>query len=201
MSDGQMIDRQLIQSDIALSAEEIRQIDAELAHMPQKSGAAIDALKIVQSQRGWVSDEALVAIARYLEMSTEALEGVATFYNLIYRRPVGENVILFCDSVSCWIRGCDGVKQKISEKLGVDYGETSADNQYTLIPVPCLGACDKAPVMMVGDELYTNLDEQNLEQIFNAAKAVERAEKEEDTAVNISAGEGVDTETDKEGGG
>lgn len=161
-----MSEHQLIQSDIALSAEEIRQIDVELAHIPQKSGAAIDALKIVQSQRGWVSDEALVAIARYLDMSPEALEGVATFYNLIYRQPVGDKVVLFCDSVSCWICGCDGVKQKISEKLGVDYGETTADNQYTLIPVPCLGACDKAPVMMVGDDLYTNLDDQKIDQIF-----------------------------------
>ncbi|HEB28430.1 MAG TPA: NADH-quinone oxidoreductase subunit NuoE [Porticoccus sp.] len=161
-----MSEHQLIQSDIVLSAEEVRQIDAELAHIPQKSGAAIDALKIVQSQRGWVSDEALVAIARYLDMSPEALEGVATFYNLIYRQPVGDKVVLFCDSVSCWICGCDGVKQKISEKLGIDYGETTADNQYTLIPVPCLGACDKAPVMMVGDDLHTNLDDQKIDQIF-----------------------------------
>jgi len=161
-----MSEQQLIQSDIALSAEEIGQIDAELAHMPQKSGAAIDALKIVQRQRGWVSDESLIAIARYLDMSPEALEGVATFYNLIYRQPVGEKVVLFCDSVSCWICGCDGVKQKISEKLGVDYGETTEDNEYTLIPVPCLGACDKAPVMMVGDDLHTNLNNEKIDQIF-----------------------------------
>ncbi len=161
-----MSERQLIQSDIALSEEETRQIDAELTHMPQKSGAAIDALKIVQRHRGWISDESLIAIARYLEMSPETLEGVATFYNLIYRKPVGKKVVLFCDSVSCWICGCDGVKQKITEKLGVDYGETTADNQYTLIPVPCLGACDKAPVMMVGDDLYTHLDNEKIDQIF-----------------------------------
>jgi NADH-quinone oxidoreductase subunit E len=163
-----MIEQSIIQTDATLTSAEIREIDAELAHMPQKSGAAIDALKIVQSYRGWVSDEALVAIARYLDMSPEALEGVATFYNLIYRQPVGDKVVLFCDSVSCWIRGCDGVKQKISEKLGVDYGETTTDNQYTLIPVPCLGACDKAPVMMVGDDLYTNLDDEKINQIFDS---------------------------------
>jgi NADH-quinone oxidoreductase subunit E len=161
-----MSNNHLIQSNITLSSEEIRLIDAELSHLPKKSGAAIDALKIVQRQRGWVSDEALMAIARYLEMSPEALEGVATFYNLIYRRPVGDTVILFCDSVSCWIRGCDGVKRKISDRLAVDYGETTADNKYTLIPVPCLGACDKAPVMMVGDELHTNLDDKKVDEIF-----------------------------------
>lgn len=165
-----MSSERLIQTNIALFPEEIRLIDAELSHLPTKSGAAIDALKIVQRHRGWVSDEALVAIARYLDMSPEALEGVATFYNLIYRRSVGDTVILFCDSVSCWIRGCDGVKRKISDTLAIDYGETTEDNKYTLIPVPCLGACDKAPVMMVGDELHTNLDDKKIDQIFSSKR-------------------------------
>ena len=163
-----MNDAQMIQTDLSglLTQEEIRQIDAELAHIPYKSGAAIDALKIVQSHRGWVSDESLQAIAKYLEMSAEELEGVATFYNLIYRRPVGEKVILFCDSVSCWICGSDKIKAKLSAKLGVDYGETTADNRYTLLPVPCLGACDRAPVMMIGDDLHTHLDEEKIDQLF-----------------------------------
>lgn len=163
---------EMIQSDIGsvLTAEELAEIDAELAHIPYRSGAAIDALKIVQAKRGWVSDECLQAIARHLEMSAEELEGVATFYNLIYRCPVGEKVILFCDSVSCWINGCDDIKEKISETLGVDYGETTADNSYTLLPVPCLGACDRAPVMMVGDDLVTHLDNQKIQQLFARAE-------------------------------
>ena len=164
---------QMIQTDLdsVLTAQEIAEIDAELGHVPYKSGAAIDALKIVQAKRGWVSDECLQAIARHLEMSAEELEGVATFYNLIYRRPVGEKVILFCDSVSCWICGCDDIKDKISVALGVDYGETTADNQYTLLPVPCLGACDRAPVMMVGDDLVTHIDEAQIKTLFGDAKA------------------------------
>jgi NADH-quinone oxidoreductase subunit E len=164
-----MNDAQMIQTDRTglLTQEEIRQIDAELAHIPYKSGAAIDALKIVQAHRGWVSDESLQAIASYLEMSAEELEGVATFYNLIYRRPVGEKVILFCDSVSCWICGCDKIKAKVSEKLGIDYGETTVDNRYTLLPVPCLGACDRAPVLMIGDDLVTHLDEEKIDQLFS----------------------------------
>ena len=170
-----MNDAQMIQTDLGtvLTREEIRQIDAELAHVPYKAGAAIDALKIVQAQRGWVSDESLRAIAKHLEMSAEELDGVATFYNLIYRRPVGEKVILFCDSVSCWICGCDAIKAKLSAKLGVDYGETTADNQYTLLPVPCLGACDRAPVMMVGDDLITHLDEAKIDQLFPSLKVAD----------------------------
>ena len=100
-----------------------------------------------------MSDECLQAIARHLEMSAEELEGVATFYNLIYRRPVGEKVILVLRQrqlLDLWLRR---YQSKNSAALGVDYGETTADNQYTLLPVPCLGACDRAPVMMVGDDL------------------------------------------------
>jgi len=163
-----MNNSQIIQTDMTgiLTQEEINQIDTELAHIPYKSGAAIDALKIVQANRGWVSDECLQAIAKHLEMSPEDLEGVATFYNLIYRRPVGEKVILFCDSVSCWVCGCDNVKKKLSKRLDIDYGQTTNDNMYTLLPVPCLGACDRAPVMMVGDDLFTNLTEDSIDQLF-----------------------------------
>ncbi len=152
-----------------LSDEELREIDAEIAHLPYRSAAAIDALKIVQEHRGWVSDESLRAVARHLEMSAEELEGVATFYNLIFRRPVGENVILLCNSISCWIKGCDELQARISEQLGVGLGETTADNRYTFLPVTCLGACDKAPVMMVGEDLHENLTDDALQQIFREA--------------------------------
>jgi NADH-quinone oxidoreductase subunit E len=83
---------------------------------------------------------------------------------------VGEKVILFCDSVSCWISGCDDIKANISQSLGIDYGETTSDNRYTLLPVPCLGACDRAPVMMVGDDLVTHVNDKTVTAIFGKAK-------------------------------
>ena len=151
-----------------LSNEELAAIDAEIAHVPYRSAVAIDALKIVQQHRGWVSDESLRAIARHLDMSAEELEGVATFYNLIFRRPVGERVILMCNSITCWIKGCDNLQQTISNHLGVGLGETTADNRYTFLPVTCLGACDKAPVMMVGDDLHEHLTEETVVKIRGA---------------------------------
>ncbi len=148
-----------------LSPEEVSEIEHEIGLVPRRDGAAIDALLIVQKHRGWVSDESLKAIAGLLEMSAEELEGIATFYNLVFRKPVGDKVILLCDSVSCWLRGYEDVKARISKHLGIEYGETTADGRYTLLPVPCLGACDRAPVMMVGDELHTHLDESDLEML------------------------------------
>ena len=151
----------------ALSELELAEIDAEIAHVPYRSAVAIDALKIVQAHRGWVSDESLRAIARHLQMSPDELDGIATFYNLIYRQPVGDKVILLCNSISCWIKGCNSLQQRIGEQLGIGLGETTADNRYTLLPVTCLGACDKAPVLMIGDQLHEDVDNEALAQMFD----------------------------------
>ena len=147
-----------------LTEQEIAGIESEISHLPNRASAAIDALKIVQVYRGWISDESLNAIAKLLGMSAEKLDGIATFYNLIYRQPVGEKVILYCDSVSCWLMDGEKVCSKIKQKLNVDYGETTADNKYTLLPVTCLGDCDHAPAMMVGDELHHDLTIDNIEE-------------------------------------
>jgi len=92
-----------------LTAQEVTEIESEISHLPNRPSAAIDALKIVQSYRGWISDESLNAIAEMLGMSVAELDGIATFYNLIYRQPVGDKVILYCDSVSCWLMDGDVV--------------------------------------------------------------------------------------------
>lgn len=150
-----------------LTAQEVTEIESEISHLPNRPSAAIDALKIVQSYRGWISDESLNAIAEMVGMSVAELDGIATFYNLIYRQPVGDKVILYCDSVSCWLMDGDVVCEKIKQKLGVDYGGTTADNKYTLLPVTCLGDCDHAPAMMVGDELHHDLTTDNIEGLLS----------------------------------
>ena len=149
-----------------LSEQELADIDQEISHAPYREAVAIDALKIVQGYRGWVSDESLKAIAKYLNMSAEELDSIATFYNLIFRQPVGEKVILLCDSVTCWVKGYDKIREHISHHLGIGLGETTPDNAYTFLPVTCLGACDKAPVMMVGDDLHENIELADIQLIF-----------------------------------
>lgn len=152
-----------------LSNEEIAEIEAEASHYEQKQAASIEALKVVQKHRGWVSDESLKAVAELLDMSPSELDGVATFYNLIFRRPVGKRVIMLCDSVSCWIMGCDKIAAQLKDTLGVEYGETTPDGQYTILPVTCQGACDRAPVMLVNGELETHLDQEKVKQILEKA--------------------------------
>lgn len=149
-----------------LSQEEVAEIEAEISHLPDRESAAIDALMIVQKHRGWVSDESLSAIANLLGMSSAELDGVATFYNLIYRQPVGRHVISMCDSVSCYVMGADGLAKDLEAKLGVRFGETTADDRFTLLPIVCLGACDKAPTMQIDEDLIENVSVEKLDEIF-----------------------------------
>jgi NADH-quinone oxidoreductase subunit E len=141
-----------------LSHEERQEIEREFAHYPTRQALSIDALRIVQNHRGWISDEALDDIGELLGMSRSELDGVATFYNLIFRKPVGRHVIYLCDSVSCWIMGSQRLASHLTERLGARLGETTADGRFTLLPIVCLGACDHAPVMMVGRDLHLDLE-------------------------------------------
>ncbi len=153
-----------------LTAEERSQIEGELAHYPTKQAVCIDAMLIVQRHRGWVSDESIRDVAELLAMSTADLDGVATFYNLIRRKPVGRHVAMICDSVSCWIMGCERVRDQLCARLGTTLGGSTADGRFTLLPIVCLGACDRAPAIMIDGDLHTDVDEQRLDQILDTYK-------------------------------
>ena len=153
-----------------LSLEEREEIEAEAAHYPVRRAVCIDAMLIVQKHRGWVSDESLAAVADLLGMSTADLDGVATFYNLIRRKPVGRHVAMICDSVSCWIMGYNRVRDHLCRELGVPLGGTTADNRFTLLPIVCLGACDRAPAMLIDGELHTDLDEQRVDALLKGCE-------------------------------
>ena len=146
-------------------AEKLR-IDEVAAAYETRDAASVEAMRIVQEGRGWVSDEALAGIAEYLGVSPSSLESLATFYSLIFRRPVGRHVITVCDSVCCWMDGADELIARLGERLGVGLGETSADGRFTLLPVVCLGACDHAPAMMIDRQLHGNVDADGLEAIL-----------------------------------
>jgi NADH-quinone oxidoreductase subunit E len=149
-----------------LSTEERDAIEAERVRYPTPEAVAIEAMKIVQSRRGWLSDEALRDVAEHLGLSVGELDGVASFYNLLYRRPVGRHVILVCDSVSCWMLGYDALREALTRRLGVGLGQTTPDGRFTLLPSVCLGACDRAPVLMIGRDLHENVDPARLDDLL-----------------------------------
>jgi len=153
-----------------LTAEEITEIEKEAARYPRRDAVSVDALRIVQKRRGWISDESLTDIARHIGMSPTDLDSIATFYNLIFRRPVGRHVIMACDSVSCWLMGCDAVETHLKERLGIGLGETTPDNRFTLLPIVCLGHCDHAPAMMIDDDLHGDLHAEKIDAVIEKYK-------------------------------
>jgi len=153
-----------------LSEEEKTEILKEIKQYPYPSAACIDALKIVQEHRGWVSDDAVKDIAQFLQLSNEDVDGVATFYSRIYRKPVGRNVILICDGVSCMIMGYESIYEYISKKLSIQFGQTTSDNRYTLLPVSCLGDCDHAPAMMINNDHFNKLTLDKVDEILEKYK-------------------------------
>lgn len=149
-----------------LTEQEKHEIDEEIAIFPAKQNAGLEALQIVQKHRNWVSDDTLKAVAEYLEMTPAELEGLATFYNLVFRKPVGRNVILMCESISCWVLDYERLMSHIKQKLNIDLGETTPDNRFTLLTIPCLGNCDHGPAMMVNDNLHQDLTEDRIDEIL-----------------------------------
>lgn len=149
-----------------LSDTEITAIQHEMTLYEDPGAATIEALKIVQEHRGWVSDEALEAAACVVGVTPTQMEAVATFYNLIFRQPVGRHVIMICDSVSCWLTGYEEISAYLKEQLGVEFGETTPDNRFTLLPIVCLGDCDNGPTMRVNSDYHGNLTPQRVDAIL-----------------------------------
>ena len=155
---------------VQLTAAEMLEIDHEVQIVPYKKAAVIEALKIVQQHRGWISDESVEAIAEYLEMSPAEVDSVATFYNLIFRKPVGRHVILLCDSISCYVMGYKKIQDALQQKLNLKFGGTTTDGCFTLLPNCCLGCCDRAPAFMVDEDLYQDVTVEMVDEILSKYK-------------------------------
>ncbi|CDZ16521.1 NADH-quinone oxidoreductase subunit E [Candidatus Johnevansia muelleri] len=132
--------------------------------------AIIEALKIVQKYRGWVPDNLIFFIAKLLNITTIDVEEVATFYSHIFRQKVGRNIILICDSITCYINGYKEIYNKLKLELKIVFGQTSPDKRFTLLPVCCLGNCDKSPTMMINKDTYNNINIKNIMNIIEMYK-------------------------------
>ena len=153
---------------MSLTDDEIRQLDGILGHYPDRRAAAATAMRVVQARRRWLSDDAIADLGDYLGMTVAELDGIATFGNMIFRRPVGKHVVLLCDSFACWSLGYAELRAALEAQLGVEMGQTTADGRFTLLPIVCLGACDRGPAMMVDDQLHGPVTPDQVAEILGA---------------------------------
>ncbi len=147
--------------------------------------AAVDVMKELQRHYGWLTDETVVEAAELLGLTPLQVEELATFYEMIYRRPVGKRVIHVCDSISCWAVGGKSLMAHLAAKLGVEPGGTTADGMFTLLPCCCLGTCGEAPTLMIGDTLYGRVTPERGEEILSRARG---------TAATVPEGPGTPQE-------
>jgi NADH-quinone oxidoreductase subunit E len=127
--------------------------------------AAVDVMKELQRYYGWLTDEAVQETADLLGLSPLQVEELATFYEMIYRRPVGRHVIHVCDSISCWSLGGESLLKQFERLLGISVGATTADGLFTLLPCCCLGNCGNAPAVMVAERQFGPVTPEQAEAI------------------------------------
>ncbi|MCR3755335.1 MAG: NADH:quinone oxidoreductase subunit E [Sodalis sp. Psp] len=145
-----------------LSREEREGIEYEKHYYEEARAVSIEALKIVQKKRGWVPNGAIEAIAQVLNIPSSDVEGVATFYNQIFRQPVGRHVIRYCDSVVCHITGYQDIQATLQQSLNIKPGQTTPDGRFTLLFTCCLGNCDKSPAMMIDEDTHVYLSPESI---------------------------------------
>jgi NADH-quinone oxidoreductase subunit E len=142
------------------------ELQARIASAITPREAAVDVMKELQSHYGWLTDEAVGEAAELLGLSTLQVEELATFYEMIYRRPVGKRVIHVCDSISCWSVGGETIMALLQKTLGVEPGGTSSDGMFTLIPCACLGNCGEGPAIMIGETFYGRVTPERINEIL-----------------------------------
>jgi NADH-quinone oxidoreductase subunit E len=136
-----------------LTTESLKKIDREIAKYPagQKQSAVMAALAIAQEEQGWLSSEAIEAVADYLGMPPIAAYEVASFYTMYDLKPVGKYKLTVCTNLPCMLSGAVDAGEYLKQKLGVGFDETTADGKFTLKQGECMGACGDAPVMLVNN--------------------------------------------------
>ncbi len=151
-----------------LSESACRQIRILMDRYPQKRSALIPALQIAQKEAGYISRELVCEVAQLFGLAPNEVNEVASFYTMLYKRPVGKYVIQVCTNISCLICDAEKIMEHLTQRLGIRPGETTEDKKFTLMEVECLGSCGTSPVIQINDQYYENLTPEKVDQILES---------------------------------
>jgi NADH-quinone oxidoreductase subunit E len=168
----------LTATDIMLPKELKERLEAEIKSVEHPRELAVDVMFAVQEHYGYLSDAALAEAAALLGMTPLELDELATFYTFTFREPVGKYVIHVCDSVVCWMNGFASVRDYLCRRLAIGMGETTADGLFTLLPVCCIGYCDRSPAMLVNRKVHGELTPEKIDAILEKLRGEARSEAE-----------------------
>ncbi len=148
----------------------LKEIGDIRAKYPDRRSALLPALYIAQREMGWLSQDAMVSVAKALNLPEAVVRGTASFYSMFKHKPVGRHVIQLCTNISCMILGAEKLVDFLGTKYGVKPGSTSEDGRFSLVIMECIGACGTAPAMLVNEDFHENLTEKNLVEILDKYK-------------------------------
>lgn len=156
--------------EFKFTPENIERINKEIQKYPYKKSAVMAALYIAQEQNGYISNEVIKEVEALLEMTSEEVLGVVTFYTMYYQKPMGKHHIQVCTNVSCMLRGGYEIWKQIKEKLNIDNMGVTPDGEFSIEEVECMGSCGTAPMLAVNEDYYENLTKEKVEELINSLK-------------------------------
>lgn len=154
--------------EFKFSEENNLKIEKILLKYPGKKPAVMPLLYLAQEQNGWISVEVMKEVAAILEMDEEEVLGVATFYTMFYKKPMGKYHLQVCTNVSCMLRGGYEILDAVKNKIGLNDGDVTADYKFSIEEVECMGSCGTAPMIAVNEDYYENLSIDETEKIIDS---------------------------------
>ena len=151
-----------------LSQSVCQQIQALMGKYPRKRSALIPALQLAQQEAGYLTTEIVCKIADMFSLTPNEVNEVASFYTMLYKKPVGKYVVQVCTNISCLLCDAEGIMGHLTRRLGINPGETSPDKKYTLLEVECLGSCGTSPVVQINEDYYEELTPEKLDRILDS---------------------------------
>lgn len=155
---------------IEFTTEELQEVQKHISKYPEKKAAIMPVLWMAQKKWGWLSIDVMAYVGQLLDLPLAHVEGVASFYTMYFKKPMGKYHVQVCTNVSCMLRKGDVIYKHVSERLGIGHNERTENGLFSLEEVECMGACGGAPMVAINEDFYENIDIQKVDDLINSLK-------------------------------
>lgn len=155
---------------VAFTAEELQRIEQLKARYPESKAAIMPVLWMAQQKWGWLSEEVMRHIGDVMNLPYAHVKGVATFYTMYFKKPMGRHHVQVCTNVSCMLRGGEALLDHVMQRLGIGNNEATSDGKFSIEEVECMGACGGAPMIAINETFYENATIEELDRLLTSAQ-------------------------------
>ena len=155
---------------IEFSAEELQEVQKHISKYPEKKAAIMPVLWMAQNKWGWLSLDVMTYVGNLLDLPLSHVEGVASFYTMYFKKPMGKYHVQVCTNVSCMLRKGDEIYSHVSERLGIAHNQRTEDGMFSIEEVECMGACGGAPMIAINEDFFENVDIEKVDNLLTNLK-------------------------------